>query len=430
MHMKEKQSGFTIVELLIVIVVIGILAGITIIAFNGVLRKATIATLQSDLANATKVLKSAEITNGVLPSDTTSLRASTGVTYQYTFNAATIPQTFCVTATKDTLSYYITQVGGEAIAGACPGHIANGGPIPNSFTTLTVTARAGAGIRDWKAVASSADGTKLVAVAQSSVIVTSNDSGATWTSQTNSGSRSWSSVTMSADGTKIAATVTNGYIYTSANSGIDWTERQSATIRNWSSIDGSTDGTKLIAGAAASAAGGVSTSTDSGVTWTTRTTAVDIRSVATSNSGDTLIAAQYGSYLRKSTDGGVTWSSISGMGGANWAFVTCSSTCATLLAGTFSSSSFYSTDGGATRITGPFGTLTLQAGAISDDGTKLVGAPRYSSTRMSLDSGSVWAAQASVPSRIWSGAAMSSDGAKFVLAPSSDDYTIYTGSWQ
>jgi prepilin-type N-terminal cleavage/methylation domain-containing protein len=33
---KQKQRGFTIVELLIVIVVIGILAAITIVAYNGI----------------------------------------------------------------------------------------------------------------------------------------------------------------------------------------------------------------------------------------------------------------------------------------------------------------------------------------------------------------------------------------------------------
>ena len=36
----QKQRGFTIVELLIVIVVIGILAAITIVAYNGVQTRA------------------------------------------------------------------------------------------------------------------------------------------------------------------------------------------------------------------------------------------------------------------------------------------------------------------------------------------------------------------------------------------------------
>jgi len=51
-----KQSGFTIVELLIVIVVIGILAAITIVAFNGVQQRAATAAVQSDLAQNAKVI--------------------------------------------------------------------------------------------------------------------------------------------------------------------------------------------------------------------------------------------------------------------------------------------------------------------------------------------------------------------------------------
>ena len=40
MHIKQKISGFTIVELLIVIVVIGILAAITTVAYNGIQQRA------------------------------------------------------------------------------------------------------------------------------------------------------------------------------------------------------------------------------------------------------------------------------------------------------------------------------------------------------------------------------------------------------
>lgn len=49
-----KQTGFTIVELLIVIIVIGILAAITIVAYNGIQTRAGIATAQSDLGSMGK----------------------------------------------------------------------------------------------------------------------------------------------------------------------------------------------------------------------------------------------------------------------------------------------------------------------------------------------------------------------------------------
>jgi prepilin-type N-terminal cleavage/methylation domain-containing protein len=64
MWAKQKESGFTIVELLIVIVVIGILAAITIVSFNGVQDKARGAKVTSDIAQIKKAVAAAEATTG------------------------------------------------------------------------------------------------------------------------------------------------------------------------------------------------------------------------------------------------------------------------------------------------------------------------------------------------------------------------------
>jgi len=65
------QHGFTIVELLVVIVVIGILAAITIVTYGTVSQRAISASLQSDLANDVVQLKAFQIQNGVYPTSVT-----------------------------------------------------------------------------------------------------------------------------------------------------------------------------------------------------------------------------------------------------------------------------------------------------------------------------------------------------------------------
>lgn len=62
-----RKSGFTIVELLIVVVVIGILAAIVIVAYNGVTSQARINQASSELANFKKAMLAYKVEYGELP---------------------------------------------------------------------------------------------------------------------------------------------------------------------------------------------------------------------------------------------------------------------------------------------------------------------------------------------------------------------------
>ncbi|MDB5178024.1 MAG: Type secretion system protein [Candidatus Saccharibacteria bacterium] len=62
-----KQKGFTIVELLIVIVVIGILAAITIVAYNGIQQRGRDAQRQSDIKTVAKALEMYYLDEGRFP---------------------------------------------------------------------------------------------------------------------------------------------------------------------------------------------------------------------------------------------------------------------------------------------------------------------------------------------------------------------------
>lgn len=70
-----RTRGFTIVELLIVIVVIGILAAISIVAFNGVQARGKQARIDSEVASLLKAAEMARIAKG------TTLTGVTGSTY-------------------------------------------------------------------------------------------------------------------------------------------------------------------------------------------------------------------------------------------------------------------------------------------------------------------------------------------------------------
>lgn len=71
--MNKRRGGFTIVELLIVIVVIGILAAIVIVAYGGVQGRANDASVQSDLRSMAQTLRIATIDADQFPYDEATL---------------------------------------------------------------------------------------------------------------------------------------------------------------------------------------------------------------------------------------------------------------------------------------------------------------------------------------------------------------------
>ncbi len=76
LQMKNIQKGFTIVELLIVVVVIGILAAIVTVAYTGISSSAHEVAVQNDLANFAKKVELYRVTNGSYPANDTELDAA------------------------------------------------------------------------------------------------------------------------------------------------------------------------------------------------------------------------------------------------------------------------------------------------------------------------------------------------------------------
>jgi len=126
-HQIGKDRGFTIVELLVVIVVIGILAAITIVAFNGVQRRVQISAMQSELRQGVVQLEVAKSDNAseLYPStpEAANLKSGSGRNFQYTYTAAT--NSYCLTITTSMVgvpAYYATNTSTAPTEGTCPGH--------------------------------------------------------------------------------------------------------------------------------------------------------------------------------------------------------------------------------------------------------------------------------------------------------------------
>lgn len=152
----KNQPGFTIVELLIVVVVIAILAAITIVAYNGIQNRAKISNVQSTASQVTKKLSTYAITNGELYPTVANFTTATGFTLSndgstpYQYSVSSDQKTFCLTTTVNKLSYYTTQSSMKPTEGACAGHGANGvATITNLHPNPGAVNASGTGFGSW-----------------------------------------------------------------------------------------------------------------------------------------------------------------------------------------------------------------------------------------------------------------------------------------
>ena len=122
--MLMNKRAFTIVELLVVIVVIGILAAITIVSYTGLSSKANVASLQSDLSSAKKQLALYQVEHSTFPTSLTAdgnkycptggteycFKTSTGNTFTYSSPVSPY-QTYIMDAinTASTTKYRVTN---------------------------------------------------------------------------------------------------------------------------------------------------------------------------------------------------------------------------------------------------------------------------------------------------------------------------------
>jgi type II secretion system protein G len=118
--LNRKQSGFTIVELLIVIIVIGILATLVLVTFTGVQQKARNTQRQTDIKAVASHLETYNAQNGMYPTkanldDATWVAANLkGLDKEATKDPNGTVYTFAASSTSNQYGYAPTKSDGTA----------------------------------------------------------------------------------------------------------------------------------------------------------------------------------------------------------------------------------------------------------------------------------------------------------------------------
>jgi prepilin-type N-terminal cleavage/methylation domain-containing protein len=124
---KKYTSGFTIVELLIVVVVIAILAAITIVSYNGITKRANESTMQSAAKQVGSAISLYKADNGAYPASLSvlgidqTLYSDTSLLWAYTTSSA---DQYCLSvgSSRTTAIFHVSDGNGGSQSGICSEH--------------------------------------------------------------------------------------------------------------------------------------------------------------------------------------------------------------------------------------------------------------------------------------------------------------------